>query len=48
MVRPVFEHSSVMWPPYTKKNNSAVESVQRRAARFVTNTYNQMSRGSLE
>ena len=36
MVRPVVEYSSVVWSPFTNTNINLVESVQRRAARFVT------------
>ena len=38
-VRPVCEYSSVAWNPYTQKDIICVESVQRRAARFVRNHY---------
>ena len=44
MVRPILEYSSTVWSPYTDKNIiNLIESVQRRAARFVTNTYDRMS-----
>ena len=43
MVRPVVEYSSVVWSPFTNKNINLVESVQRRAARFVTGDYGFMS-----
>ena len=39
LVRPVCEYSSVAWSPYTQKDIICVESVQRRAARFVCNDY---------
>ena len=43
MVRPILEYSSTVWSPHTEKNINLIESVQRRAARFVTNTYDRMS-----
>ena len=39
LVRPHLEYCSVVWNPYTKKNISKIESIQRQAARFVTNNY---------
>ena len=39
LVRPVCECGSVAWSPYTQKDITCVESVQRRAARFVCNDY---------
>ena len=39
MVRPVAEYASAVWPPFTKTHINLVESVQRRAARFVTSDY---------
>ena len=39
LVLPVCEDSSVAWSPYTQKDIICVESVQRRAARFVCNDY---------
>ena len=41
LVRPVCEYGSVAWSPYTQKDINCVESVQRRAARFVCNDYQQ-------
>ena len=39
LVRPVVEYSSVVWSPFTNANINLVESVQRRAARFMTGDY---------
>ena len=39
LIRPHLEYASAAWDPFTAKNILALESVQRRAARFVTNTY---------
>ena len=39
LVRPHLEYASASWDPYTKKNIHAIERVQNRAARFVSNTY---------
>ena len=38
-MRPTLEHASSIWDPYTKKNINAIEMIQRRAARYVTNRY---------
>ena len=58
LVRPHLDYATAAWDPYTSKNVSAIEKVQRRAARFVTNTYgwetsvtkllNQLKWGSLK
>ena len=39
LVRPITEYACSVWSPHTKKGIAAVESVQRRAARFVFNDY---------
>ena len=36
LVRPVLEYASTAWDPHLKKHATMIESVQRRAARFVT------------
>ena len=41
MVRPILEYSSTVWDPHTLENANKLERVQRRAARFVKNEYNQ-------
>ena len=38
-VRPHVEYASAVWDPYLIKDVKKVESVQRRAARFVKNNY---------
>ena len=38
-VRPILEYASIVWAPYTKTNIEKLESVQRRAARFVVSDY---------
>ena len=43
LVRLVCEYGSVAWSPYTKKDINCVESVQRRATRFVCNDYRRIS-----
>ena len=46
LVRPTVEYASTVWDPYTKSDIDRIEMVQRRGARFVTNTpYSQ--RGSI-
>jgi len=39
MVRSILDYASIVWSPYTQKNVQALESVQRRSARFVFNNY---------
>ena len=39
LVRPHLEYASPAWSPHTLRNINRLESVQRRAARFVTNNY---------
>ena len=39
MVRPVVEYVSAVWSPFTKTYINLIESVQRRATRFVTSDY---------
>ena len=43
LVRPLLEYSSGAWDPYTKGNVKKLEMVQRRAARYVLNQYNNAS-----
>ena len=43
LVRPIKEYASCCWDPHTKKVVSTIESVQRKAARFVTKDYKQQS-----
>lgn len=46
LVRPILEYASSAWDPYTIKNINLLESVQKRAARFVKHTYSQYSSAS--
>jgi hypothetical protein len=39
IVRPTLEYSSAAWDPYLKKDIDKIETIQRRAARFVLNDY---------
>ena len=39
LVRPTMEYGSSVWDPYREYQKAALEKVQRRAARFITNTY---------
>ncbi len=39
IVRPLLEYSSPVWDPHTENQKKQLESVQRRAARFVYNNY---------
>ena len=43
LVRPIVEYTTVAWSPHTKKEIDYIESVQRRAARFVNNDYSRYS-----
>lgn len=43
-MRPYLEYSSPAWDPSTKNNIKKIEQIQRRAARFVTNTYSPYER----
>ena len=38
LVRPHLDYAVAAWDPYTAKNISSIERVQRQAARFVTST----------
>ena len=40
IVRPHLEYASTAWNPYTARNIDNIESVQRRAARFILRNYN--------
>ena len=39
LVRPILEYAVTVWAPYHHSDNSQLEAVQRRAARFVMNCY---------
>ena len=39
LVRPSVEYASAVWDPYTKNQKMQLDSIQRRAARFVNNFY---------
>ncbi len=43
LVRPHLEYGSVAWNPYSVKNISSLEKVQRRAARFVCGDFSKRS-----
>ena len=40
LVRPKLEYASAPWDPFLKKDISALERVQRKAARFCSQNYN--------
>ena len=40
IVRPHLEYASTCWRPYSKRSINKLDSVQRRAARFVLSFYN--------
>ena len=37
ILRPILEYASAIWDSYTKKHINAIEMIQCRAARYVTN-----------
>ena len=39
-IRPILEHSSNVWDPHGKGNVDKIEKIQKRAARFISNIYN--------
>ena len=39
MIKPIVEYVCTIWAPHTQKDIATIESVQRRAARFVCNNY---------
>ena len=45
MVRPVIEYASTVWDPTGQGDIAALEQVQRRAARFVFNSYTDRTPG---
>ena len=40
LVRPLLEYSNTVWDPNQKELINKTEMIQKRAARFTTNTYN--------
>ena len=40
LVRPLLEYSNTVWDPNQKELINKIEMIQKRAARFTTNTYN--------
>jgi len=42
-VRPILEYAAIVWSPYTNININKLESVQRRAARYVMSDFNRYS-----
>lgn len=43
LVRPTLEYASTTWDPYLIDDKHKIEMVQRRAARYVTNRYHNIS-----
>ena len=39
LVRPKLEYAAAVWDPYTIKNTKKLETIQKRAARFITKDY---------
>jgi len=42
-VRPILEYAVTAWAPYTQRNINKIESIQRRAARFVMSDFSTYS-----
>ena len=47
LVRSLLEYSSTVWCPYLKRDISALEHVQRSAARFISNDYQSRTPGCM-
>ena len=43
MVRPILEYASPVWSPFTELNILKLETVQRRAVRFIMNDFSRYS-----
>ena len=43
IVRPLVEYASIVWDPHTKEKMHVLDMVQRRAARYVKNSYRNRS-----
>ena len=43
LIRPILEYGCIIWDPSIKKDSDHLESIQRRAARFVSNDYSHQS-----
>jgi len=41
LVKSILQYASTVWSPHTQRDINAIENVQCRAARFVTNNYSQ-------
>ena len=46
LVRPSIEYASAVWDPFSKNQISQLDSVQRRAARFVSNNFQDREPGA--
>ena len=47
VIRPTLEYAASIWDPYTNKQVTSVERVQRRAARFTNNNYRDYTPGAV-
>jgi hypothetical protein len=45
MVRSTLEYGCLIWDPYTNKNIDKLESIQKRAARFINHDYKSRESG---
>ena len=45
IVRPTIEYAATVWDPTSQSKIKALENIQRRAARFVTNNYTDRTPG---
>ena len=39
MIKSILKYACIVWTPHTKKDISSIESIQRRAVRFVFNDH---------
>lgn len=39
IIRPMLEYAVIIWDPYTKSNIEKVERIQKKALRFIYNSY---------
>ena len=44
MIKPIVEYACTIWAPHTQKDIADIESVQRRATRFVCNNYSSFTK----
>lgn len=48
IIRPIIEYAVVIWDPFTKSDINKLERLQKKAARFIYNSYGRTSISVLE